>query len=465
MLCEPRIVKTILIPITSNFFIRNFLRTDTARILAARSDIRLVLLAAENKVAYYRREFPLPNVEFAVLPDVRRSGTERLFSFLETASIHSRTTAMLHSWRLHRTRSQVVYPVRLAAFVMRRTLWHIGKFRIWRQAIRGAYDLAPSRAMRAVFDRYRPDLVFAATMLPRDAAVLKEAKKRRIKTVGMVLSWDNLYNKTLLRVHTDTLLVHTNAIREQAVTRGDYPRERITIVGIPQYDDYFRRSRIVPRKEFMVSIGADPSKKLILYGFSGKAGLAIDYDIVDILAHAVRQGEIRKPVEVLLRPYPRYDFADSKLAVLRGQYGFLAESSAAHVGGGKESWEFDDRAISFLANSLAHADIVITMYSTFFIEAAIFDKPLIAIAFDGRQTADYWNSAGRFFDWDHLRPLKAMNGIWRVESREELVRAINAYLENPSCLHKGREEIVRTQCQFTDGKSGMRVADALLRLL
>ena len=78
---------------------------------------------------------------------------------------------------------------------------------------------------------------------------------------------------------------------------------------------------------------------------------------------------------------------------------------------------------------------------------------------------DYWNSASRFFEWDHLRSLKPLNGIWLVRSREELITAINVYLKDPSHLCEGRKKIVREECQYTDGESGARIAEKILSTL
>jgi CDP-glycerol glycerophosphotransferase (TagB/SpsB family) len=118
-----------------------------------------------------------------------------------------------------------------------------------------------------------------------------------------------------------------------------------------------------------------------------------------------------------------------------------------------------------LTNTLAHSDIIITMYSTFFIEGASFNKPLIGIAFDGLRKRTYWNSASRFFEWDHLREIKPLDGIWLVQSEEELSKAIEAYLKNPEYLERGREKIIQQQCEYTDGQAGKRVAKAIQRLL
>jgi CDP-glycerol glycerophosphotransferase (TagB/SpsB family) len=103
------------------------------------------------------------------------------------------------------------------------------------------------------------------------------------------------------------------------------------------------------------------------------------------------------------------------------------------------------------------------MYSTFFIEAAIFDKPLIGIAFDGLKKLPYWDSASRFFEWDHLRDIKPLNGIWLVDDKNELILAINKYLKEPNFLKEGREKIVSKQVQFTDGGSAERMANVIIK--
>ena len=151
--------------------------------------------------------------------------------------------------------------------------------------------------------------------------------------------------------------------------------------------------------------------------------------------------------------------------LLKKKYGFLVHGATSQSGKDKDDWGMDREAISFLTNSLAHADIVVNMYSTFFIEGAIFDKPLIGIAFDGEQKLDFWNSAVRFFEWDHLADLKPLNGIWLVKSVEKLSVAIDKYLTKPAYQKEGREKIVQQQCQFIDGNSGKRLAQNILDFL
>jgi len=460
-----RRVKTILIPVSNSFFVRNFLRTDAYGELRRVPDMRLVLLAPQDKIEYYRREFLQENIVFDVLPDLMKMKSERFFAFVEKAGTHSRTVAIMQGTELRRRGTKESTARRVFYYLLGRAFWHLGRFSFYRRLVRFLYLLFPTRVFRRTLAEYKPDLVFSPLMLRGETLLIKEAKSTGIKTLGMVHSWDNLTSKSFLRVHPDHLLVHTPMLKDQAVYIGDYPREKITITGIPQYDGYFLKERVRPRDEFIRELGGDPSKKLLVYAFSGKAGLHIDFDILDILHKAVVSGEIKEQPNVLIRPYPKHDILPEKMEQLKKQYGFLGLSVMSHVGKRTENWEFDEAALDLLSNTLAHADIVINMFSTFFIEAAIFDKPLIAIAFDGYQKFDYWNSARRFFDWDHLADLKPLDGIIFVRSEKELTDVLNGYLKNSKLHAQGREAIVRQQCQFDDGKSGERVAQAILRML
>lgn len=456
---------TILINFGNSFFVRNFLRTDALGYLREGQDIRIVLLAPREKLEYYKKEFPYPELVFDTLPETKHFLVERFFRFLETASVHTHTATMIRRYDFVRSDKNKFLFTRLWLAGARRIAWELGRFRWWRQVIRYTYLTIPSSTFSDAFFKYKPDLVYCPTMLYHDVRIIKEAKKEGIATMGMILSWDNLYSKSLIRVHPDWLLVHTSLAGRQAAHFGDYPSERVRVVGIPQYDRYFTKKGIISREDFFKSIGADPQKKLIVYGTSGKGSLWIDLDMLKIIHEEIEKGTIKEPIELLLRAHPRYDLSPQKLEMIRTQYHFLAINSTTHLGKRQNDWEFDEEKTVFLANTLAHADIVISMYSTFFIEAALFNKPLIGIAFDGEKERPYWDSAVRFFEWDHLKEIKELNGIWHVRSREELVYAINAYLENPTLYQEGRKKIAEVQSQYTDGKSALRVAKNMIQLL
>lgn len=455
-------MKTILVNIQNSFSVRNFLRTDALKIINNRPDIRLVLLADDEKINYYKKEFPLERIIFDRMPQAENYFFEKVFKFVETASIHTKTAAMIQKSEFYR--SGLIFPKKFLSYFIKRIFWLLGRFRFWRIFLRKAYNFIPTKTFDNIFGKYKPNLVFCPSLLYSNNRLAKEAKKKNIMTIGAVLSWDNFYSKSLLRVHPDKLVAYTDDIKKQAEVYGDFPSERIVVAGLPQYDRYFKRLGVVSRELFFRSVGADLDKKLIIYAFSGKAGFHIDFGIVEILLENIKNGRIRN-AQVLLRPYPRYDFSQDKIEKIKKEYNVLVCPSMSHIGAGKDSWEFDEKSLDFLTNTLAHADIIINMYSTFFIEGAIFDKPLIGIAFDGGKKSPYYQSARRFFDWDHLERIKLFNGIDLVHNEEEFIKSINRYLANTSCLNEGRKKIVEVQSQFTDGKSGERLAKVLLKIL
>jgi len=459
-------MNTILANVSNSFFVRNILRTDAARVLEE-AGARLVLLAPEEKLDYYRNQFPQPWIAWEALPPVRAGQGARLWKLVETSSIVTRTALMLQMADFLRpgTTSAGIFS-RTAIFLFRRLVSLAGRLPGWRRILRRLYGLFRSGEFDPILTRLRPDLVFCPSMIYMEDYVLaRAARQRGIPVVGMTLSWDNFYSKTLLLIEPERLIVHTDFIARQAVCLGDYPRERIVVSGVPQYDDHFLKRRVSPRGAFIRGLGGDPQKKLILYAMSGKAGLDLDLEILRILWTLCRDGKIAQPVEVLVRPYPRYDFPPQKLGEIRSQYGFIVHASMAHVGQARDDWEFDEEALGLLSNSLAHADVVINMYSTFLIEAAIWDRPLVVPAFDGTLRRSYWNSARRFFDWNHLADIKGLGGVRLVKGEVQFADALNRSLADPSAMREGRMRIAAQQCQFSDGKSGERVGRALAECL
>ncbi|MDO8510302.1 MAG: hypothetical protein Q7S15_01620 [bacterium] len=276
----------------------------------------------------------------------------------------------------------------------------------------------------------------------------------------MTASWDNFYSKTFLRVFPDYLLVQTKLMRDQAVRLADYPASKISVVGLPQYDRYFKKNGIIPRNQFIVGLGGDPGKKLLVFACSGKVTLTEDVEMIELLRRLIKNGTL-PAMNVLVRPHPKRTFSESYMEKIRKEYGFLALTPARKLNVAGDPWEFDERAISLLTNSLAHADVVISTCTTLFIEAAIFDAPLIAIGFDAGRKLNYWNSSRRFFEWEHMADLKRTGGVFNVTSERELVEALRLYLNDRKLHHEGREKIVAEQAVFTDGQSVSKTVDVL----
>jgi len=450
----------ILIPISNSFFVRNFLRGGFLSLFEF-TGISFVFAVPNEKLEYYKQEFTDPRVRFVATPEVARPRLEKLFKEIEVSSIPTHTVRMMHWFYFLRKGTKQWFPIRAVIFCLRMMLWFAGHVPLWRSFVRSLYRIFRDKEHALFIAQESPDIVFAPTMIYGSEWIfLKEALRKGVRTVGMTSSWDNLYAKTFVRVKLDALLVQTEIMKRTARRYSGIPASSIYVTGVPQYDRYFNAPPLMSRENFMKSIGADPSKKLVVYAFSGKSTAELDMAVVRKLSSYIRDGGFGG-AELLLRPYPKRDMSQEKVDALIEELGIRALPSAAKVGEGKNAWEFDEKALSLLTNTLAHADVVVTACSTFLVEAAVFGKPEISIGFDMEPGLNYWNSARRFFDWDHLRDLSPLKGVYIARSFDDLVSAVSDYILHPEHDASGRKAIVREQCVFTDGRSVERVAELI----
>jgi len=458
-------MKTILIPVSNGFVARNFLRGGFIEHLLD-GGFKIVLLAPAEKRAYYESQFRFGGVEWGNLPSVSETTKEKIWKFCERASVPTRTIKEMNLSYLFRHGSKDIFLIRIANFIFFTILWMLGHLRAYRSFFRFSYYTAKDKDFSEILEKHRPDVVFCPTLVyGGEYALMKEAKRRGIKTIGMAASWDNFTSKTFLRVRPDFLFAQTKIMKRDAALYGDFSTERISVVGVPQYDGHFKREGVVSRDEFFKEIGADTEKKTILFAFSGKISFDADWNALEILASAFKRGELsRENTQVLVRPYPKRKLCEREYARIRNDFGFLIESPVERIGTGKDSWEFDQKSIAFMRNSIVHSDIVISACSTFFVEAAIFNKPLIAISF-GPKGANYWNSAERLFAWNHLADLESTGGVWRARNAGEFFKAIQTYLHEPHLHTHERQRIAVEQAGFIDGKSIERVAVTLASFL
>ena len=116
----------------------------------------------------------------------------------------------------------------------------------------------------------------------------------------------------------------------------------------------------------------------------------------------------------------------------------------------------------WLASLLRHAGVCVNVASTLAIDAALADTPVASVAFDGTETLPYRRSIRRAYDYTHYRPIVETGGAPVAETPEALFALIDAYLRDRSLNADGRQRIAHEQAARLDGRSGVRVARALV---
>lgn len=439
-------MKTILINVFDYAVLKNvFMPQFSDALRAARVDVRCIVLVPSAKLREFSETLAPLGFETAARP-------QKLATFWENAALFAaRNVIPTHSVRqIQEEGIDGSGRLSVGKYVVARILWRLGHSHAFRSFLK---KLLVSVFDESVFDdvlgTHRPDLVVAtSTYAVDDIRLLRAAKRRGIRTLGMIKSWDNLSSKDALLVPPDRLVVHNEVVAQEAMALHRYPKEKISIIGVPQFDWYADPSIPYSREDFFMRMGLDPQKKLITYTAMGLWLVRHERDIIRMLYRIVIEGKLARPAQLLVRLHPAYP--DEKRALEKEFPGLTVDQPGSPAGASKDAWKADWRFsaedVRQLASTLLYSDVILNCGSTIILDAACFRTPIIGIAFDGDAAeGSYWRSSVRLFEREHCKKVLKTGGVRIVRNRQGLKDALNVYLIDSSRDRVSRENIVRQQ--------------------
>jgi hypothetical protein len=437
----------------------NMLRTGIlSRVLDANASLRVVMMSPLVKDARFVREFSHPRITFEELPPHHPEGLEaRLMALMQAGYLESGVTS---SVKIRREEA-------LAKGIVR---WLPAK-RMIAQALAPSMVTPATRyvlmdrlvshpAAEKVFDAHQPSIVIVSNpgLIFSEVPLLRTAKRRGIRTMAIDPSWDNFTNKLIPVRRVDRLVVWNTLMKDQAVALHGYQPDDIRMAGTPQWDPYFRDDVLTSREEFFQKIGADPARKLVTLTTSPAELYGYFEPIVEQLMAACERGRRLEGSQLLVRVHPRD--AIERYAAFEGKAGVIIEKpfkTTVRSGDGM-TVDVTTDAQRHLANTMRHSDVIVQVSSTIAIEAAMFDTPVVNIAFDGDSTLPFARSAKRYTQFTHWQNVSATGSVREAATPEQMIELIATYLANPELDRDGRRKVVVEQCQFLDGRAAERVA-------
>ncbi|NWF64342.1 MAG: CDP-glycerol glycerophosphotransferase family protein [Chloroflexi bacterium] len=326
-----------------------------------------------------------------------------------------------------------------------------------------------------LFDKYNPDMVIASTPGWRmDRYLLRESARRGIPNMTVIVGWDNSSSYNVSGADVQWATCWSELQKEELVKGSDWNPEHVYVGGIPSYDGYFRKQWLMPRDDYFKLHGLDPNRKLISYA-SSFVHFAPNFPNIEALAKLVSSDSLAEPSQLLIRLHPSHFQDKPKIFAEERARVFELEKKYLHVhvvqpkplGGSLGYYSGED--MDEKSSMMAYSDVVVTVYSTMLVETAVHDTPMIAATIDA---PNGWNHPKKFSlslkkigDWPtHKRFRDAKAG--RVANNENQLRdAINAYLRNPQLDSAERRKFVEDEITFTDGTSGKRTAEFILKVL
>ena len=242
------------------------------------------------------------------------------------------------------------------------------------------------------------------------------------------------------------------------------PQKIIHMIGIPHYDWYIKTDIFESREQFLQKFGIDPAKKMILFAGIGNFLNPHEPEVAEILSEAVKSGKLQADCAILFRPHPAFGIDKDRINAL-GNVVF-DDMVSGYSGKERSSWEMDRDNMAHLVNSLKYADVVVTTASSMTMDAVAFGKPVVCVAFDGKSEEPYFKSVKRFYhDYTHYIEISKTEGFKIANTKEELIRDINMYLEHPEEDKEGRKRLFDEFIWKLDGHSAERLVEVLHKKL
>jgi hypothetical protein len=276
-------------------------------------------------------------------------------------------------------------------------------------------------------------------------------------------------------VQADDYIAWTPLMKKELMAYQEIPAQKIFVGGIPVFEVYHAPNGVMTKDELCARYGLDPQRKIIVYGtISPKDWHPYDLLVVEFILQLINQQQCAAPAQLLVRFHPRHHLtpgADMKAyAVLKDKYPHLW-FSVPKILSTKLTLDMPAQEFAEVASLVRHAAVLVNVWSTLNLEAALCDTPVINIAFDPVPQVNAHKAAlieqrpDRMMSRPHIKRLLQSGGVAAAHSWTELAELINRYLEHPEYEQAGRRQLAEQEGGFLDANCGERIANHVLNIL
>jgi hypothetical protein len=324
------------------------------------------------------------------------------------------------------------------------------------------------RDYQQLLRRLNPRIVFCTHQRPATVQpIVLAARALGIPTVTFIYSWDNLSSKGRIAAPFDYYLVWSELMKRELLRYyPDVHAERVVVTGTPQFDAYAEESLYLTRERFCRVIGADPARPLICYSGGDRGTCPNEPEQLAVLLELARRGRLERNPQIMFRPSPADE--GSRFDWVREAYPELIFSRPRWLFAPDSNWASNmptQEDVSLLVNLARHADVGVNMASTMTMDFAVFDKPVVNIAYwskDPRnlQTAPWL----KYYAYEHYKPVVELGAVRVAASADEPADSVTEALRDPSACAPGRRALLELQMDQPPGGAALRQAEALIAI-
>ena len=314
----------------------------------------------------------------------------------------------------------------------------------------------------------KPDLVILGDIQsPVSFSYYKISKKNKIKVCGNVRTWDHLTKNGPVINNLDEYWVWNPIMKEELIKFHNINENKIFEVGSPQFD-YYLNNKIQnknliefykikdPKNEFSLN---DDSSVIFFATNRPHRGIGEETIINHICENIALGAYPDKDITIILRSHPSDDTFESRFEEFK-KYPFVRLFKSPEVIN-YNPFDFRDDMIK-VNILLERTKLVICGQSTFAIDSACTDTPIINISFEGDIVVNEKLSVKNRYNVDHYQKLISYNGTKVVDNFDLLDKQIIKYLNNPKLDQEGRDLIKINFAGVSKKSSSDRILERIL---
>lgn len=278
-----------------------------------------------------------------------------------------------------------------------------------------------------LINEIKPELI----IMPSQAAdswtidMILTARKRKIKSLVLINSWDNLVSKGVIPTPPDCLAVWGPQGVKQALNVQNIPREKLVVLGSPRFEMYFEEK---PKnsKDYICAYNNIPTgKKIIL--FASSAAPFDDCSALKILDDEITNNKKYHDYIILYRPHPEkmprkdekhifeYDFKNVYLDKQTEQFYNLsldsnARSSFSHL---------NEAKLDYYPRLLNSIDGVVGPPTTLSLEGAFIGVPYLIICYGDNKNV--YLTPDKMSEFEHIKEILSFSGVIPCREQESLL--------------------------------------------
>ena len=248
-----------------------------------------------------------------------------------------------------------------------------------RSFLRELYSLyRPKRKkIAAIFDEIKPKMVVVGSPghYWLDLFIMDEANRRKIPSICIISSWDNIYSRGPFHRRPNFLMVWSEEMKRQALEVQQFPKDRIYIVGALQMrfhgEAVTEHEKVAMRKK----IGLNQNEKYIAY-VCGAQTMRYDVEDIQAMAASLSIGSF-SDLRLVVRPHPQ---GNRDLYNRLRKNNILLDPSPDITDAKPRPDSFNLKNIRHMVSFLTDAEFVVSSWgTTALLEACVFDTPAIQL--------------------------------------------------------------------------------------